>query len=207
MLAHDAQERLAVHLVARERAALVARDPRRLRVRFAGHDGGERRGVVAAGVAVVRQAARHEQRAQVRVAEAERAIRVAVLRNRRRRIARVVDHDFLRGNQRPAGRPVRRHVELAVGPHELHQVDRRQVARRVVQEHVLRARVRRVDARRVRARMPLVDGRVELHAGVAADVGAFGDQAHQIARLVGIHHLRRHAPPSSTSSRHPAPRA
>ena len=38
VLAHDAQERLAVGGVAGERAAVVARDPRRLRVRLAGHD-------------------------------------------------------------------------------------------------------------------------------------------------------------------------
>ena len=43
MLAHDAQERLAVDLVAGERTAVVARDPRRLRVGLAGHQRGDRR--------------------------------------------------------------------------------------------------------------------------------------------------------------------
>ena len=75
VLAHDAQERLAVLLVAGERTAVIARDLRRLRVRRAVHQRGDRRRVVAAGVAVVGQAARHQQRAEVGVAEAERTDR------------------------------------------------------------------------------------------------------------------------------------
>ena len=73
VLAHDAQHRLAVLLVAGERPAVVARHARRLRVGRAVHDGRDRRRVVAAGVAVVRQAARHQQRAEVRVAETRAA--------------------------------------------------------------------------------------------------------------------------------------
>ena len=45
-----------------------------------------------------------------------------------------------------------------------------------------------MDAVGLRARVPLVDRRVELHAGIAADVRALGDEAHQVARLVGVHH-------------------
>ena len=73
--------------------------------------------------------------------------------------------------------------------HELHQVEAGQVAGRVVQEHVLRAGIRRVDARRVLAGVPVVDGGVELHAGIAAEPGGFGDLAHDVARLVGLHRL------------------
>ena len=194
MLAHHAQERLAVLLVAAERTAMVARDPRRLRVGFAGHHRGDRRRVRAPLVAVVRQAARHQQRAEVRVAEAERPVVVAVLLDRLGRIARVRDDDLLRRDQRAAGRLERGDVELAVVLHELHQVDRRQVARRVVQEHVLRAGVARVDPVGVRARVPVVDRRVELHAGIAAHPRALGDLPHQVARLV--------ASPSRAPSRH-----
>ena len=79
VLAHDAEERRLVLGVAGERAGRVGRDLRRLAVRLAAHQRGDRRGVRAAGLAVVRQRARHEQRAEVRVAEAERAERVAVL--------------------------------------------------------------------------------------------------------------------------------
>ena len=167
---------------------MVARDPRRLRVGFAGHQRGQRRGVVAAAVAVVGQAARHQQRAEVGVAQAERTVGVAVLANRLARVARVVDDDLHRREHRPDRRLVGHRVELAVGLDELHQVDRRQVARRVVEEHVLRARIAGVDAIRLRAGVPLVDGGVELHARVAAHVRALGDQAHQLARLVGLHH-------------------
>jgi len=39
--------------------------------------------------------------------------------------------------------------------------------------------------------MPLVDRRVELHAGITAHVCAFGDRAHQVARLVRIHDFGR----------------
>ena len=46
------------------------------------------------------------------------------------------------------------------------------------------ARVARVDAIRVRAGVPLVDRGVELHARIAADVRALGDEPHQVARLV-----------------------
>ena len=34
--------------------------------------------------------------------------------------------------------------------------------------------------------MPLVDRGVELHARIAADVRALGDEPHQVARLVGV---------------------
>ena len=78
VLAHDAEHRFAVLLVAGERAAVVARDARRLRVGGAVHDGRDRRRIVAAGVAVVRQAARHQERAEVRVTQPERPVVVAV---------------------------------------------------------------------------------------------------------------------------------
>ena len=207
MLAHHAQERLAVLLVAGERPAMVARDPRRLRVGLAGHHRGDRRRIRTALVAVVRQAARHQQRAEVGIAEAERPVVVAVLLDRLGRIARVRDDDLLRGDQRAARRLERRDVELAVVLHELHQVDRRQVARRVVEEHVLRARVAGVDAVGVRAGVPLVDRGVELHARVAAHPRALGDAAHQLARLVGVHRRAVRAPPSSSTPRRRAPRA
>ena len=140
VLAHDAQERLAIDLVAGERAAVIARDARRLRVGLAGHERGDRRRVVAPAVAVVGQPARHQQRAEVGVAEAERTVRVAVLLDRLGRIARVVDQDLLRRDQRAHRRLEGLGVELAVLADELHQVERREIARRVVEEHVLRAR-------------------------------------------------------------------
>ena len=72
VLPHHPQERLAVLLVTRKRTAMVARHPGRLRKRSAVHQRGDGAGIVTAGIAVVRQPARHQQRPQVRVAKTER---------------------------------------------------------------------------------------------------------------------------------------
>ena len=80
-------------------------------------------------------------------------------------------------------------IELSVLVAELHQVQRGEVAGAVVEEHILRAGVAGVDAVRVLAGVPLVDGGVVLHAGVAADPGALADHLHQVARLVGRRRL------------------
>ena len=53
----------------RERRALFG-DARGLQVRFAAHDGGDAGGVVASGVGVVGEAGGHQQRAEVRIAQA-----------------------------------------------------------------------------------------------------------------------------------------
>ncbi len=121
---------------------------------------------------------------------------MAVALDRGRRIAGVVDDDLLGRDERADGRLVGDDIELgvveiAIELHELHQVDRRQIARRVVQEHVLGTGITGENPVGVRARVPLVDRGVELHAGVAADVGAFGDEPHQVARLVPVHHIAR----------------
>ena len=58
--------------------------------------------------------------------------------------------------------------------HEGHQVQAREIAGRVVQEHVFGARVARVDATRLLDRVPAVDGRVVLDAGITANVRGFG---------------------------------
>jgi hypothetical protein len=100
MLPHDAQERLTVSLVPLERSAMIARHSRRLRVRFTGHHRRDRRGVRTTLVAVVRQTARHQQRAKVRVPETERTVVVAVLLDRPSWITRVRDDDLLRGDER-----------------------------------------------------------------------------------------------------------
>ena len=186
MLAHDAEERLAVLLVTREWPAVIAGDARRLRIGFTGHHGGDGGRVVTPLIAVVGQAARHQQCAEVRVAETQRPVGMAVPLDRRRRVARVVDQDLLRRDEGADAGLERVDVELAVVADELHQVERRQVARRVVEEHVLGARVAGVDAIGDRAGVPLVDRRVELHAGIAAHPRALGNQPHHLACLVGV---------------------
>ena len=97
-------------------------------------DGG---GVGAALVGVVGEPAGHEQRAQVRVAEAELAVGHRVALDLGRRVARVADDDLLREEDRVDRVLEGLDVELAVLAAELHQVQRREVAGRVVEVHVL----------------------------------------------------------------------
>ena len=52
-----------------------------------------------------------------------------------------------------------------------------------------RARVGRIDPSRVRARVPIVDRRVVLDAGIGAAPGGLGDLAHQLLGVVGVHRL------------------
>ena len=189
MLVDHPEERGAVLVVGKERAAVVAGDDRRLLVRLAVHDRGQGGRVVPALVRIVGEAAAHQQRAEVGVAEPERAELVRVLLDPRRRVGRVVDEDLLGGEGDLGREAVGVRVELAVRVDELHQVERREVAGGVVEEHVLRARVRGVDPVRVRARVPVVDRRVVLDARVAADVGGLGHLVEQVARLVGVHRL------------------
>ncbi len=68
-----------------------------LPVGVAAEDGGEGGGEVAAGVGVVGQTEGHEQRAEVGVAEAERAVVVRVLRDHLGGVAGGVDDDLHRG--------------------------------------------------------------------------------------------------------------
>ncbi len=97
-------------------------------------------------------------------------------------VAGEVDEDLLRGDGDVDGVAEGFDVKLAVG-RELHEVQRRQVAGGVVEEHVLGARIAGVDPRRVLRGVPLVDGGVELHAGIAAAPGGVGNAAEQIAGL------------------------
>ena len=136
----------------------------------------------AALVRVVREPARHEQRAEVRVAEAELAVGLRVRLDLGRRVARVADEDLLREEDRVDGVLEGLDVEVAVLAAELHQVDGREVAGAVVDGHVLRARVGRVDPARVRERVPGVDGRVVLDARVGAAPGGLGRLPEQVAR-------------------------
>ena len=139
VLAHDAQERLGVLLVSGERAAAVAGDAGRLRVGLAGHHGRDGGCAAAGGVGVVGDGVRHQQRAQVRVAESQGAVGVRVAADRLGRVAGVVDQDLLGGDHGAHAGAEGVDVELlgVVGLDEGEQVQRREVARGVVQEHVL----------------------------------------------------------------------
>ncbi len=78
-------------------------------------------------------------------------------------------------------------VEALSSRAERQQVERGEVARRVVEEHVLRARVRSPDRTRLRARVPVVDGGVELDAGIGRGPGGMADLLPQVARLERLH--------------------
>ena len=105
--ADHVEHRLAVDCVARERAHAFG-DARRLRVRFAAHQRGDGAGHVAAFVGVVGQRHGHEQRAEIGVAQAERPEIVRIFGDFRRRIAGVVDQNFLRRDGHVHGVPERR---------------------------------------------------------------------------------------------------
>src|ERR1019366_5538475 len=134
----DATDRIAVHLDYFEKRGFVLRvarerpggfgDARAGQVGLPAHDGADGTREVAAAVAVIRDAERHQERAQVREAKTQRPVIVGVLRDHFRGIRRVVDQNFLGHDQRIDAMPERFHVELAVWPYELHQVQRRQIA-------------------------------------------------------------------------------
>ena len=113
--------------------------PRRLRVGLAGHERRDRRRVGATLVGVVGETALHEQRAEVRVADAELAVALGVRGDRRRRVVRAADEDLLRSEDDVDRAREARDIELAIGVQETHEVERGEVARGVVDAHVLGA--------------------------------------------------------------------
>ena len=145
----------------------------------------------AALVGVVGQAVRHQQGAEVRVAEAELAEGARVAADLLGRVARRADDDLLREEDDVDRVLEGLDVEAAVVAAELHQVDRGQVAGRVVDVHVLGARVGGVDPARLRAGVPVVDRRVVLDARVGAAPGGVGDLAQQVARRRASSSARR----------------
>ncbi len=161
-------------------------DARGLEVGLAAEDGGEGGGEVAAGVGVVGQAEVHEQRTEIGVAEAERAVVVRVAGDALRGVAGVVDEDLHGGEHDVDGIAIGLDVKGACRGDELHQVEAGEVAGGVVEEHVLRAGIGRVDAAGVLRGVPAVDGGVVLHAGIAALPGGFGDLVHEVAGFVGL---------------------
>ena len=133
------------------------------------------------GVGVVGQALRHEQRAQVGVADAELAEGARRLPDPLGRVVGVADDDLLPGehDRHPCLEAL--HVELVVLVEERQQVHGGQIAGRVVEVHIFAARVAAVDAARHRRRVPAVDGGVVLQARVGALPGRVGDLAEQVA--------------------------
>ena len=70
----------------------------------AGHEGGNRTGEATAFVGIVALAVAHDERAEIGEAQSQRAENMRILRDRRGRIAGVVDENFLRGDVHAHGR-------------------------------------------------------------------------------------------------------
>ena len=124
---------LRVRLVGADRAG----DLGRAAVAAAGHQGGDRAGDGAALVGVVGQAVRHQQRAEVGVAQPELAELAGVLADLLGRVARRADDDLLRQEDDVHRVGEVLDVERPVLVAEPHQVQRGEVAGRVVDVHVL----------------------------------------------------------------------
>ncbi len=192
MVADDAQHVLGIRRIAGEGAELL----RHLGgggIGDAGHDRGQRAAIGAAGGRVIGDARGHQQAANVGVAEAEGAVLVGELGDLLRGELRHQDRDFEHHGPQPAGMLIALDIEAPVRLAELQQVHRGEVARRVVEEHVLRARIRGVDRPRRRAGVPVIDGGVELDAGIGAGPRGVADLLPQVAGLQRLRHLARGA--------------
>ncbi|GBC91123.1 hypothetical protein HRbin14_01881 [bacterium HR14] len=103
------------------------------------HNCGQHCGIGAPLVAIIGQAERHQQRAEIGVPQPQRTEVVAVVRNPLGGVRRVVHDNLLRCDERAHRRPIRLHIEAAIRQAELHQVQAREVAGGIVQEHKFRA--------------------------------------------------------------------
>ncbi|MPL92618.1 hypothetical protein SDC9_38730 [bioreactor metagenome] len=173
--------------MAREGAQL-GRHLGRGRIGDAGHHRGERRAQRPALVRVVAKPHGHQQPADVRVTETQRAEVIGALRDLLARELRHQHRDLERDRPQPGGMHIGGRIDLAALV-EGQQVHRGKVARRVVKEHVFRARVRAADRTVLGAGVPLVHRVMELDAGVGAGPGGMADLIPQLARPHRLRHL------------------
>ena len=147
---------------------------------------GDRGGERAATLGVVAVAGRHEQRAEVGVADAELAVVAGRLADGLGREVREADRDVHRRDDELDDLLEGDGVERVVVAQELQQVERGEVARGVVERHVLRARVGRRDAARLGVGVPRVDRVVVLDARVGALPRGLGDLAEELTGVDGV---------------------
>ena len=163
-----------------------SRHARALRVGFAGHDCCDRAAERPTFNAVVPVTVAHDQRAEIRVTKPERAEDVGILRDFLDRVTRVIDDDLLRGDENAHRGLEPLDVEGAICGFEFHQIERSEIARCVVEEKIFAARVGRILPASPLAGVPFVNGGVELHPRIAADVGALGNFAQKCARILAF---------------------
>ena len=192
VVADDPQHVLGIGLIAGEDTQLGGHLGRS-GVSDTGQDGAERTAQRPALIRVIAMAEHHQEPADIGVSEAEGAVPVGQLRDPGAGELGHGDRDFQSHRPQPDRMFVGRRVERPV-VQESQKVDRGQVAGGVVQEHVFRARVRGPDRPRGRAGVPVVDGVVELHAGVGAGPGGVADLVPELARLDGLGDLAVSAP-------------
>ena len=190
-MAREDVEKWRTVLVPRLKRPVARRDARRGEERLAGHERGDRRGERAPIRGVVRQAERHQQRAEIRIAEPERPEAAAVVRDLGRRVRGPVDDRLHRGDEHGDVGAHRIDVERTVGTKEPQQVQRGQVARGVVEEQILPARIARADRPGRLARIPGLDRRGVLDAGIAARPRTLRHAAQHVARTHALDDLAR----------------
>ena len=206
VLAHDPLVRLGVAgvaVVGADHAGHLGRTP----VGGAGHQRGDRAGQRAPTVGVVGQAGRHQQRAEVGVADAELAVGAGGLADLLGREVGEADRDVHRRDDELDRLDEPLDLEATVGAEELHQVERRQVAGRVVEVQVLGARVGRGDPAGLGAGVPVVDRVVVLQARVGALPRGLRDRAEQLAGVDGLDHRAVEPARAGRTCRSPRPRA
>jgi hypothetical protein len=139
---------------------------------------------------VVGNTSRHQESADIGIAQPERTVVIRQQRDFLRRELRHHHRDFQHDGPQPDRMLERMHVE-ALGAvfavfAERHQVQRGEIARRIVQEHVFRARIGGADFAARRAGVPIVDRGVELDAGIGAGPRGVRDLLPQLARFQAL---------------------
>ena len=186
MVADDPQHGFRIVGIAGEGAALGGHFGRG-GVADAGHDRRQRAAIGAARGGIIGEARRHQQAADIGVAEAERAVVVGQLGDFARGELRHQHRDFQHHGPQPHGVLIGRDVEDLRGRiAELQQVQRGQIAGRVVEEHIFRTRIGGADFAARRAGVPVVDGGVELQAGIGGGPGGVADLVPQLGGAQGL---------------------
>ena len=140
VIADHAEHVGRVVLVACKRAEL-ARHFGRGRIGNAGHDRGERTANAAAFFRIIRDTVRHQEAANIGIAQTERAEFIGEFGDFLGRELRHRHRDFEHDCPETHGMLIGFDLERAVRIAELQQVQRGEVAGRVIKEHIFRARI------------------------------------------------------------------